>query len=102
MVKYIKKGMSADKAQEADARVRGAVEGVLKDVAQRGDAAVRELSERFDQWSPPSFRLSPAHMSVLTAKVAGVPRVAACFWPNTAQDPPPVSQAPGSPCQQFT
>jgi sulfopropanediol 3-dehydrogenase len=69
MVKYIKKGMSADKAQEADARVRGAVEGVLKDVAQRGDAAVRELSERYDRWSPPSFRLSPAQIKELIASL---------------------------------
>ncbi len=69
MVKHIKKGMSADKAQEADARVRSAVEGILKDVAQRGDAAVREHSERFDKWSPPSFRLSQAQIKELIASL---------------------------------
>jgi len=31
---------------------------ILADVEARGDAAVRELSTKFDQWSPESFRLT--------------------------------------------
>src|SRR5207253_4637624 len=34
------------------------------------DAAVRELSERFDKWSPASFRLSDDEIRALVAKVA--------------------------------
>jgi sulfopropanediol 3-dehydrogenase len=160
MTRYLKSGMPPEQSAEADARIRSAVEGILADVAARGDAAVRELSERFDNWSPPSFRLSSeeieaiiatlpkqvisdiqfaqaqirrfaeeqrkalrdvevetlpgvilghrnipvnsvgcyvpggrypmvasAHMSVLTAKVAGVPRVAACTPPIQGKIP---------------
>jgi sulfopropanediol 3-dehydrogenase len=153
-----------------DAAVKGAhgddleltakVRGIIADIADRGEAAVRELSENFDGWSPESFRLSSgeieqiiasvdpstisdiefaqkqirnfaevqrksmldvevetmpgvflghkhipvgnvgcyvpggrypmvasAHMSVLTAKVAGVPRVAACTPPINGEIP---------------
>ncbi|MGI9238181.1 MAG: histidinol dehydrogenase [Woeseiaceae bacterium] len=41
-----------------DSKVKATVEGILKDIETRGDAAVRELSDKFDNWSPPSFRLS--------------------------------------------
>jgi sulfopropanediol 3-dehydrogenase len=154
VARVLKTGISAAATQQVDARVRSTVESILADVAARGDAAVRELSERFDRWSPRSFRLvqeeiddlvdslprqtiedirfaqeqirrfaqvqraalrdvevetlpgvvlghrnipvnsvgcyvpggrypmvASAHMSVLTAKVAGVPRVAACTPP---------------------
>jgi sulfopropanediol 3-dehydrogenase len=69
MVKVLKSGISPDRAQESDARVRATVEGVLKDIEQRGDAAVRELSERFDKWSPPSFRLSQEQIDALIASL---------------------------------
>jgi sulfopropanediol 3-dehydrogenase len=154
-IEFLKTGIAADAADEADAKVRETVEGILTDVRRRGDAAVRELSEKFDKWSPESFRLSDtqvkelvdslppqtiddikfaqtqvrnfaqiqkdalrdvevetlpgvtlghrnipvnsvgcyvpggrypmlasAHMSIVTAKVAGVPRVIACTPPN--------------------
>jgi len=154
-IEFLKTGIDADAADEADAKVRETVEGILDDVRQRGDGAVRELSEKFDKWSPESFRLSDsqikelvdslpqqtiddikfaqtqvrnfaqiqkdalrdvevetlpgvtlghrnipvnsigcyvpggrypmvasAHMSIVTAKVAGVPRIIACTPPN--------------------
>jgi len=160
MIRYLKKGAEAAETAEYDRKVRQTVEGILADVETRGDAAVRELSEKFDKWSPESFRLSKeqiqalidslpaqviedikfaqsqirrfaeaqkaclkdleietlpgvtlghknipvesvgcyipggrypmvasAHMSVLTAKVAGVPRVIACTPPLNGQAP---------------
>jgi sulfopropanediol 3-dehydrogenase len=42
----------------ANAEVAQTVAGVIADVRTRGDAAVREYSEKFDNWSPDSFRLS--------------------------------------------
>ncbi len=147
-------------AHGSDAEVGAKVAGILKDIEDRGEAAVRELSEKFDRWAPESFRLSSeqiesivadvdpvtiadiefaqtqirnfaqiqldsmkdvevetlpgvflghkhlpvqnvgayvpggrypmvasAHMSVLTAKVAGVPRVAACTPPINGEVP---------------
>ncbi|HET9019609.1 MAG TPA: histidinol dehydrogenase, partial [Acetobacteraceae bacterium] len=50
---------------EADRKVRQTVEGILDDVGRRGDAAVRELSAKFDNWSPESFRLSGDEIQAL-------------------------------------
>ena len=58
MARYVKTGISEEQAATDDAKVRGIVEGILKDVEERGDLAVRALSEKFDDWSPSSFRLS--------------------------------------------
>ena len=58
MIKVIKSGISAEAAADMDAKVKATVETILADIDTRGDAAVRELSEKFDKWSPKSFRLS--------------------------------------------
>ena len=70
MPRHIKRAALAGQTEQADAKVRGTVETIIADVAKRGDAAVRELSERFDKWSPPSFRLSQDEIAALVAKVA--------------------------------
>ena len=62
MIRYLKEGISEEQAATDDAQVRGIVEGILKDIETRGDAAVRELSEKFDNWSPESYRLSRAEI----------------------------------------
>jgi len=160
MIRILKHGATEAEKTEADRKVRQTVEGILEDIAARGDTAVRELSAKFDKWEPTSFRLSPdeiqslidslpeqvitdikfaqaqirnfaqaqkdalhdievetlpgvrlghrnipvasvgcyvpggrypmvasAHMSVLTAKVAGVKRVAACTPPLNGVPP---------------
>ncbi len=58
MIRYLKKGASEAETAEADRKIRQTVEGILEDVGRRGDAAVRELSAKFDNWSPENFRLS--------------------------------------------
>jgi sulfopropanediol 3-dehydrogenase len=58
MPRYLKRGMDASAIKAADAKVRETVEGILAQIEERKDAAVRELSEKFDKWSPESFRLS--------------------------------------------
>src|SRR5258706_14076214 len=70
MPRHIKTAALAGQQEDADAKVRGAVEAIITDVRTRGDAAVRELSERFDKWSPPSFRLSEDEIRALVAKVS--------------------------------
>ncbi|MDE0840874.1 MAG: histidinol dehydrogenase [Porticoccaceae bacterium] len=54
----LKEGMSEEQALETSYRVREVVEGILQGITERGDDHVRELSEKFDDWSPMSFRLS--------------------------------------------
>lgn len=70
MVTYLKRGISALDQHEADNRVKAAVENILRDVASGGDAAVRQYSEKFDQWSPERFKLSEAQ---ITAIMEGLP-----------------------------
>lgn len=166
MIRFLKQGISAADDAAEQARVRSTVEGILADVEARGDAAVREMSEKFDKWSPESFRLSAdeieacirsmpardvediqfaqtqirnfariqrdalrdvevetlpgvvlghrnipvnsvgcyvpggkyplvasAHMTILTAKVAGVPRVIACAPPFQGKPAPAIVTA---------
>ena len=69
-IQYLKKGKDeADQAVD-DAKVREIVEGTLKAIAERGDKAVREFSEKFDKYSPASFRLSETEIEQLIAKVS--------------------------------
>ena len=57
MIKYLKEGKAAEEiAADAD-KVKATVEDILAQVERRGDDAIREYSERFDNWSPPSFLL---------------------------------------------
>ena len=58
MARWLKEGIDPDIKQKADAQVRKTVEDILEDIDTRGDAAVRDLSEKFDDWSPESYRLS--------------------------------------------
>jgi sulfopropanediol 3-dehydrogenase len=71
MVRYLKRGMDAGSAKAADAQVRATVEAIVADVEARRDVAVRAFSEKFDGWSPPAFKLSPAEIE---AAIAAVPR----------------------------
>jgi sulfopropanediol 3-dehydrogenase len=58
MAKYLKTGLPSVESDAANVKVQETVAKIIADVRQRGDAAVRELSDRFDGWSPPDFRLS--------------------------------------------
>lgn len=58
MAKILKKGVSEEQALATGNRVCEVVENILKGITDKGDAHVRELSEKFDNWSPASFRLS--------------------------------------------
>ena len=45
--------------EAADARCARRSKAILGDVKARGDAAIRDLSKKFDNWEPASFRLTP-------------------------------------------
>ena len=57
-ITYLKSGKPQTERSEDDAQVRDVVERSLADIEARGDAAVRDLAEKFDKFTPPSFRLS--------------------------------------------
>jgi sulfopropanediol 3-dehydrogenase len=69
MAAFLKRRIAQEITDAIDMKVRQTVEAILDDVGKRGDAAVRELSAKFDQWSPPSFRLSRAEIDTIMAKV---------------------------------
>lgn len=69
MAQYLKQRIAAEVTDALDLKVKQTVEGILSDVKQRGDAAVRELSEKFDKWSPASFKLSQAERDAIMRKV---------------------------------
>lgn len=58
MKKVLKAGISSEASRADSDKVKKVVEGILADIDERGDAAVRELSEKFDKWAPQNFRLS--------------------------------------------
>ena len=166
MAIWLKRGATTEAKAATDRTVRDTVEGILADIETRGDAAVRELSVRFDKWDRDDYRLSPrevqdcidqltgqdlkdiefaqtqvrnfaqiqrasmtdvevetlpgvvlghkhlplsaagcyvpggkypllasAHMSVITAKVAGVPRVVTCAPPFQGKPAPAIVAA---------
>jgi len=70
MIRYLKSGMRPADAAIGDAKVRAVVEEMLAGIGARGDAAVREYSERLDKWSPPSFRLSRAQIDACHAELS--------------------------------
>jgi len=70
MPEYLKRGKPQDERAADDAKVRATVEGILADIEDRGDVAVRELSEKFDNYSPPAFRLSEQEIEAAISKVA--------------------------------
>lgn len=70
MIRHLKAGASVETRAEADRQVRETVEKTLADIQARGDQAVRDLSEKFDQWSPESFRLSDADIAHAMSQVA--------------------------------
>jgi len=68
-ITYLKRGKSEADRQEDDAQVRSVVEAALKDIEARGDTAVREMSEKFDGYTPASYKLSLDEIEALMAKV---------------------------------
>ena len=69
-IEYLKSGKPATERADDDAKTRAAVEAILADIEARGDAAVRELSEKFDGYSPASYRLSLAEIESLIAELS--------------------------------
>ncbi|WP_060981470.1 histidinol dehydrogenase [Vibrio splendidus] len=58
MARILKHGITEEASVSNNAQVRQTVENILSDIEKKGDSAVRELSEKFDNWSPEQFRLT--------------------------------------------
>ena len=69
-IKYLKQGKTDAAKAIDDAQVSEIVKSTLKAIEARGDEAVREFSEKFDNYTPKSFKLSPAEIDSLVQKVS--------------------------------
>lgn len=70
MATYLKRRIDAAISDELELKVRRTVEDIIGEVKKRGDAAVRELSQKFDGWSPATFKLSKDDIDGIMARVA--------------------------------
>ncbi|MGB3753259.1 MAG: histidinol dehydrogenase [Parerythrobacter sp.] len=62
MARWIKRGASAEAKADADLKVREIVERALADIDQRGNAAIREMSNTFDSWDREDYRLTQSEI----------------------------------------
>lgn len=58
MIKYLKKGPSLQEKSESNKKVQIIVEDIIGEIEKNGDEAIRKYSEKFDKWTPESFKLS--------------------------------------------
>jgi sulfopropanediol 3-dehydrogenase len=70
MIRHLKTAKSNAQREVDDAGVRAKVESILADISARGDAAVKELSQQFDNYAPASFRLSEAEIELALSQVS--------------------------------
>jgi sulfopropanediol 3-dehydrogenase len=70
MPRFLKRGMDASAIKAADAKVRETVEAILVQVEDHKDAAIRDLSKKFDNWEPKDFRLTPAEIEKAISQVS--------------------------------
>ena len=66
---WLKRGKDVEERAEADRQVRATVEAILADISTRGDAAVRDLSIKFDNWDRADFRLTQAEIDACMAQL---------------------------------
>ena len=69
-IRYLKEGKPQTERAEDDAKVRSIVESTLANIEKRGDEAVRELAEKFDNYSPASYKLTEDEIQELIAQVS--------------------------------
>ena len=95
MARWLKRGRDAATVAAEDAKVRATVEEILADIATRGDAAVRELSQRFDKWDRADYRLTDAEIRDCLAQLRPrdiediLDRDLAAIWKRRMRNQPP-------------
>ncbi|MDO7410078.1 histidinol dehydrogenase [Acinetobacter baumannii] len=61
-IQHLKKGKPTEVKAELNQQVRQTVEEIIQAIEQRGETALREYSEKFDRWTPQSFRLTASEI----------------------------------------
>ena len=68
-MRRLKQVVASEVREATDRAVRETVEQILDDVSRRGDQAVRNLSQKFDGWTPEDFFLSPRQIDTAVSQV---------------------------------
>ena len=68
-IEFLKRSKPDSEKAEDDAKVKAVVETTLADIAARGDTAVRDLSQKFDNYQPERFRLTNSEIEAAMNKV---------------------------------
>lgn len=71
MAHHLKEGRAPEQAAADANKVRDIVTNILEDLEKRGEKALREISEKFDKWSPPAFRLSDQEIADCLSQLSG-------------------------------
>lgn len=69
MAEWIKKAKPTEQQVERNEQVKTDVSRILLDIERRGDAAVRELSVKFDNWDRADYRLTDAEVEETVSKL---------------------------------
>ena len=69
-IEYLKKGLDEKQRIEDNDKVKKIVEETLSKIESEGDKHIRELSQKFDNYSPDSFRLSEDQINQLMSEVS--------------------------------
>ena len=70
MVRHLKTGRTPDQKSADAKKVREIVTGIIEDIESRGETALREISEKFDKWNPPAFRMSEQQIEAYLAELS--------------------------------
>ena len=69
-IEYIKKSTNEKQRSDDNEKVKEIVENTLKEIELRGDDYIRELSKKFDNYSPSHFQLSEEQINELVNEVS--------------------------------
>ena len=69
-IRYIKKGKSSLEKNIEEEKVSETVQNILKEIEVSGDKAVRNLSQKFDNYDPKEFKLSDSDIKEIISKVS--------------------------------
>ncbi|MDQ0186527.1 histidinol dehydrogenase [Cytobacillus kochii] len=69
MVIYLKRGKVEEDIQQEDLKVSEIVRNTINKIEREGDQALKELSEKFDKWTPETFRLSKQQIEEICASI---------------------------------
>ena len=69
MSTFLKKAKPVEARKADDLKTREIVEAILLDIENRGDVAIREYSQKFDNWNPESFILTQEEIQACIKQV---------------------------------